>query len=297
MLLLLTPLMWGATFPAGKLALRRLPPLTFMAWTRGLGFLAILAMVPLLRRGGEGPKRPAHQAIGPGVLLGGLIFLAYVLQTEGLARTTATNAGFITCLYVVFTPILVALAFGRRVPRAAWRAVLLSLAGLALLSIRDLGHSRLHAGDMVVLASAVAWAGHVTGVGYFAPEFPAWTISLAQMAATAAFQLLAVSSAGLRFHAVASASVWPLLIITGAVGSGIAYTLQVIGQQKVTATRAVVLLAGESVFAAVFAAVWIGERLSAHQWVGASLVLVAMAYSELSARRPAELRLDPASAP
>src|SRR5947207_4752980 len=111
-LLLLTPLMWGATFPAGKLALRRLPPLTFMAWTRWLGFLAILAMVPLLRRGGDGPKRPAHQAIGPGVLLGALIFLAYVLQTEGLARTTATNAGFITCLYVVFTPILVALVFG-----------------------------------------------------------------------------------------------------------------------------------------------------------------------------------------
>jgi drug/metabolite transporter (DMT)-like permease len=68
-------------------------------------------------------------------------------------------------------------------------------------------------------------------------------------------------------------------------------------QQEVTAVRAVVLLAGESVFAAAFAAVWIGERLSMHQWLGALLVLAAMTFSELAARRPPELRLEPASAP
>jgi len=59
----------------------------------------------------------------------------------------------------------------------------------------------------------------------------------------------------------------------------------------------VVLLAGETLFAAFFSAVWIGERLSPHQWVGAILVLDAIAYSELSARRPAAARLEPASAP
>lgn len=299
-LLLLTPLMWGATFPAGKLALRHIPPLTFMAWTRGLGLLAIVALIPMMRRGadhGEPLGALAKRVLGPGLLLGSLIFVAYFLQTEGLARTTATNAGFITCLYVVFTPILASFLFRQRVPGAAWLAVIVAVVGMALLSVADLGEIRLHLGDLLVLGGAVVWAGHVTGVGYFAPKFPAWAISLAQMAVTFALQLVAVAGVGLRINEVSSARVWPLLVITGALGSGVAYTMQIMAQQTVTAVRAVVLLAGESVFAALFAAVWIGERLSILQWAGAIIVLGAMTFSELAARRPPAMRLEPASAP
>jgi drug/metabolite transporter (DMT)-like permease len=299
-LLLLTPLMWGATFPAGKLALRHIPPLTFMAWTRGLGLLAIVALIPVMWRGADHSEplaALAKRVLGPGLVLGALIFVAYFLQTEGLARTTATNAGFITCLYVVFTPILASFVFRQRVQGAAWLAVIVAVVGMALLSVADLGEIRLHLGDLLVLGGAVVWAGHVTGVGYFAPKFPAWAISLSQMAATFAFQLVAVAAVGLRFHEVSSVRVWPLLLITGALGSGVAYTMQIMAQQTVTAVRAVVLLAGESVFAALFSAVWIGERLSIHQWAGAVIVLGAMTFSELAARRPPAMRLEPASAP
>jgi len=297
LLLFPTPVLWGATFPAAKLALDHMPPFAFMAWTRGLGALSVLALVPLLRRSDPSPSRPFRTVIGPGLLLGAFIFVAYVLQTEGLNRTTATNAGFITGLYVVFTPILAALVFRQRVPRAAWLAVVVSAIGLALLSIRELGEIRLHVGDLLVLAGAVAWAGHVVGVGHYSPKFPSWTLSLSQMTATALFQLLAVAVVGLHAHAAMRGDVWPLLILTGVLGSGMAYTLQIMGQQSVTATRAVVLLSGEALFAAFFSRLWIGERLSVHQWAGAVLVLAAMAYSELSARRPAASRLEPASAP
>lgn len=297
LVLIPTPVLWGATFPAAKLALDHLPPFAFMAWTRGLGALAVLAMVPLLRRAERSESRPLRAAIGPGLLLGGLIFVAYVLQTEGLSRTTATNAGFITGLYVVFTPILAAIVFGQTVHRSAWLAVAASAFGLALLSIHELHQIRLHVGDLLVLAGAVAWAGHVVGVGHYSPRLPSWMLSLAQMTATALFQLIAVVAVGLRPHAALRGDVWPLLILTGVLGSGVAYTLQIVGQQSVTATRAVVLLAGEALFAAFFSAVWIGERLSAHQWVGAALVLAAMAYSELSARWRPATRLEPASAP
>ena len=87
---------------------------------------------------------------------------------------------------------------------------------------------------------------------------------------------------------------WPLLILTGVIGSGVAFTIQIMAQQTVTPGRAVVLLAGETLFAAFFAAIWLGERLSLHQWMGAALVLAAMAFSELSARRPGEALVDPA---
>lgn len=297
LILLSTPVLWGLTFPAGKLALDHLPPLAFMAWTRGLGFLSILVMVPFLRRTPSGANgSPPRAVITAGILLGALIFVAYMLQTEGLARTTATNAGFITGLYVVFTPILSAILFRQQIPRAAWLSVGISAVGMALLSIRELGHIHLYAGDLLVLGGAVVWAGHVVGVGRFSPKFSAWSLSLSQMGATALFQLIAVSLVGLRPGVALSGPVWPLLVITGVFGSGVAYTIQIVGQQGLTATRAVVLLAGEALFAALFAAIWIGERLVPHQWIGALLVLGAMAYSELSARRPVVERIEPASA-
>ena len=296
-LLLLTPVLWGATFPATKLALEDLPPFAFMAWSRTLGFLAILAAVPLLRR----TRRPENgrsgwSVVGAGCVLGGCVFVAYVLQTEGIARTSATNAGFITGLYVVFTPILVSLFLRRRVPRAVWLAVLLSVVGLALLSVRELEDVRLHLGDALVLAGAVAWAAQVTAVDHFSPHYPAWLLSLSQMGATAAFQLVAVVPVGLRPATAASLDVWPLLLVTGVLGSGLAYTLQIIGQQSLNATRAVVVLASEAIFAAIFAAIWIGERLKPHQWLGAVVVLVAIVWSEMAARRPAPAP-TPAAAP
>jgi drug/metabolite transporter (DMT)-like permease len=298
--LLLTPLLWGATFPATKIVLRRIPILTFMAWTRGLGFLAILIAVPLLRRSGqETQAAPWRRLAGPGLLLGALIFVAYLLQTEGLARTTATNAGFITCLYVVLTPILAAVVFRGRsahgISRAAWIAVAASVSGLALLSIRHLGSIHLYSGDLLVAGGAVAWAGHLVGISHFSPRFPAWQLSLTQMGVTAVLQLAVVAPAGLRPAVVAGHSVWPLLVLTGVFGSGVAYTLQIMGQRRLSVVRAVVLLAGEAIFSAIFSAVWIGERLSLHQWFGAALVLAAMAWSELSARRSTPI-IEPASA-
>jgi drug/metabolite transporter (DMT)-like permease len=281
-LLFVTPILWGATFPAAKVGLEAIGVFPFMFWTRLLGFLTILVAIPFVARGGI-TGRAVRGVLGPGVLLGGLIFVAYVLQTEGLARTTATNAGFITGLYVVFTPILGLMLFHRRTQRATWLAVGVSVIGMALLSVPALDDLRPRFGDLLVLASAVVWAGHAVGVGYFAQRHPAILLSVAQMGATAAFHAVALVPAG--FRAPDTGEVWLMLLITGVLGSGVAYTFQVVAQQTVTATRAVIVLAGESVAAAAISYVWLGERLEPHQWLGAVLVLAAMALSELSARR------------
>jgi drug/metabolite transporter (DMT)-like permease len=297
LVLLLTPILWGATFPGGKIALRHLPTPAFMAWSRLLGVLAIVALLPILRKAGEEPRRPIRDVIGPGVLLGALMFIGYTFQTEGLARTTATNAGFITGLYVVFTPLFAMAVFGHRAPRSAWAAVVISFGGLALLSITHLGTFRLHVGDLLVLAGAVAWAGHIATVGHYSTRFAPWLLSLAQMGVAAVLHLASSAGVGLHPGVAASLEVWPLLVLTGILGSGVAFTIQIVGQRDLTPARAVVLLAGETLFSALFSAIWIDERLALHQWAGALLVLAAMAYSELSARRsPAEM-LDPASAP
>ena len=296
-MLLLTPILWGATFPAGKIALRHLPTQAFMAWSRVLGVLAIVVLLSVLRKAGDEPKRPIRDVAGPGILLGALMFVGYTLQTEGLARTTATNAGFITGLYVVFTPVVAMAFFGHRAPGSAWLAVLVSFGGLALLSITDLGSLRFHAGDLLVLAGAAAWAGHIATVGHYSTRFAPWLLSLAQMGVASVFHLLATMGTGLRLETAASLEIWPLLVLTGILGSGVAFTIQIVGQRTLTPARAVVLLAGESLFSALFSAIWIDERLAMHQWVGALVVLAAMAYSELSARRPQAEMIEPAAAP
>jgi drug/metabolite transporter (DMT)-like permease len=295
--LLLTPILWGATFPGGKIALRHLSAPAFMAWSRVLGVIAIVALLPFLRRAGQEPKRPVRDLVAPGLILGALMFAGYSLQTEGLARTTATNAGFITGLYVVFTPLFGMAVFGHRAPRAAWLAVLVSFIGLALLSITDLGSLRVHTGDLLVLTGAVAWSVHIATVGHYSSRFAPVALSLAQMGSAAAFHVAASAGVGLQLDAALSRDVWPLLVLTGILGSGVAFTIQIVGQRDLTPARAVVLLAGESLFSALFAALWIHERLALHQWAGAIVVLSAMAYSELSARRPPEEMIDPASAP
>ena len=287
-ILLITPILWGATFPAAKVGLEAIGVFPFMFWTRLLGFVSILLVVPVVARG-QISREALREVVGPGLLLGALIFVAYVLQTEGLARTTATNAGFITGLYVVFTPLLGLALFRRTVRAAAWAAALVSVLGMALLSVPALDDLRPRAGDLLVLSSAVAWAGHAVGVGHFAGRHPPVLLSLAQMGATAAFHLVALVPTEAR--APDTGEVWLMLLITGVLGSGVAYTLQVVAQREITATRAAVILAGESVAAAAISYVWLDERLLAHQWAGAAFVLAAMAISELSARR-AELRAE-----
>jgi drug/metabolite transporter (DMT)-like permease len=289
--LLLAPLLWGATFPATKVGVEAIGVFPFMFWTRLLGFVTILAAVPLVARR-EVTRSAVRSLIGPGLLLGALIFAGYVLQTEGLARTTATNAVFITGLYVVFAPLLGMILFRRPVARAVWGAVAVSVLGIALLSVPSLGDLRPRAGDLLVLAGTVAWAGHVVGVGYFAERYSSVLLSLAQMGATALFHLAALGVTAAR--APDTSEVWVILLITGVLGSGIAYTIQVVAQRTITATRAVIILAGESVSAAAISFVWLGERLQLHQWVGAALVLTAMALSELGARR-ADLRAEQAT--
>ena len=290
LVLLLTPLIWGLTFPAGKEALEELPLLPFTAWSRLLGVVTLALTLPFLARRRLEPRR----LVLPGLVLGGLMFVAFLLQSAGLQRTTATNAGFVTGLYVVFTPVLGLVLFRRPVTLAAWAAVGVSVIGLALLSVPGLHDLLPRPGDLLVLASAVVWAGHVVAVGYFAGRHPALPLALAQLVGASAFHLVATAGEGL--HVGDALAVWPLLVITGVLGSGVAFTIQVVAQGSISPTRAAIILAGESVVAAAAAAIWLGERLAPHQWVGAALAVAAMVLSEVGARRRPELRLDPATA-
>lgn len=287
-------MLWGATFPAAKLGIGHIGVYPFMAWTRLIGFVTILIALPLLARR-EDLRGSLRRVLAPGLLLGTFIFVAYILQTEGLLRTTATNAGFITGLYVVFVPILGLALFRQRVGWVIWLAIILSVIGLIFLSVPELDDLSLRLGDLLVLMSAVAWAAHVVTLGRLVGKHPSGALSLSQMGFAALLHVITALVLGTGLRAgEAFTDTWHLLIVTGVLGSGVAYTLQVIAQTEMSPSRAVVILAGESVAAALFSAVWLGERLKPHQWFGATLVLAAMVVSELRARRE-DLRAEAAT--
>src|SRR2546422_434780 len=141
-------------------------------------------------------------------------------------------------LHVVFTPILGLLAFAHLPPRSAWAAIAVSFAGLTLLSVTNMGSIRFHSGDLLVVAGSVAWAGHITAVGYYSPRFPPWMLSLAQMAAASLLHLVVAAPGGMRLSTALSLDVWPLLILTGVLGSGVAFTIQILAQRTLTPVRA-----------------------------------------------------------
>jgi drug/metabolite transporter (DMT)-like permease len=168
----------------------------------------------------------------------------------------------------------------------------ISVLGLMLLSVPSLADLRPRPGDLLVLASAVAWAAHVVAVGHLAERHSSLLLSGAQMFWTALLHLAITVPVGVR--AAGAVEVWAMLLITGVLGTGVAYTLQIVAQREMTAARAVVILAGESVAAAAFSFAFLGERLQPHQWAGATLVLAAMVASELRARRQ-DLRAEAAA--
>lgn len=282
--LLVTPLIWGLTFPAAKLALAHVNPWAFTAWSRVLGLVALCAVLAVVR-----PPRAIWRwgLVPAGMLLGALMFSAFALQSVGLRTTTATNAGFITVLYVVFAPLGAALVTRRRPPRVAAVCLPMALAGLALLSLHGLA---LHRGDALVLACSIAIAAHIVAVSRFVKRYSALGLATAQLAATAAIHTVFALPSGIHLGRVAGD--WRLYLITGVLGSGLALSIQVLAQTQLTPLRTSVVLAGEALFAALASAVWLGERLGVREWCGAALMMCAIVVSEAQAwRRPP----DPAS--
>jgi drug/metabolite transporter (DMT)-like permease len=268
---------WGSTFVLVRDAVALVPPFAFIAYR----FLAAAVLLAALR--------PRLAAVGrrelatAGVLAGLALFAGYGFQTVGLQYTTASNAGFITGLAVVLTPLFAAVLL--RQPPGRWPVLgaLLAAVGLALLSLQRL---EVRQGDALVLGCAVAFAAHILLLGRFAPRFPSYPLAVVQLATAG---LLALGWAGVAGDLVVpgSAEVWVALAITSVVASAGAFLIQTRAQQEVSPTRTAVILTMEPVFAGLFGFLLAGERLSGRGWLGAGLILAGMLVAELGARRPA----------
>ncbi len=273
--LILVTAVWGVTFVQVKDAVELYPFLAFLA-VRYLIATAALAPVAVARLRGLG-----RDGLVAGAVLGVLVALGIGLQTAGLERTTVTNTGFITGLYVLFTPLLALLLFRTRVVPAVWLGVGLALLGLGLLSGVGAGDP---VGDALVLAGSAAYSLQIVLLERYAPRYDAIAFTQAEMlAAFAGFALVAVAAG--QIEPPRGWTVWGALLVTGIFASALGFLVQTWAQRRTSATRTALAFAMEPVFAGVFGFWLAGDRLGAVGWAGCAVIMAGILVAEPQAGR------------
>jgi drug/metabolite transporter (DMT)-like permease len=196
----------------------------------------------------------------------------YILQTLGLKLTGAAITGFITGLYVVFTPLIAAVALKARITLITWACVGVATLGLALLSLQ--GWS-IGFGELLVLGSAFAFGAHIIALGKWSPGRDAYAMTVVQLAMCALLTGIASLFEG-GYQLPPDRGVWATVIFTAVVCTAVAFVIQTWSQAHMSTTKVAVILTMEVVFAALFAIIIGGETLTLQKAIGGVLVVIAM---------------------
>jgi drug/metabolite transporter (DMT)-like permease len=266
---------WGVTFVQVKDAIDVYPLFAFLAvrYAIATGVLAVAGGRRVLTLGRSG--------FAAGGMLGGLLGLGIGLQTAGLERTTVSSTGFITGLYVVFTPLFGLLLFRTTVGLEVWAGVVLAVVGLALLSGVDVGSP---GGDLLVLASAAAQALQIVMVERYANRYDVIALVLVEMGACFAGFLVIALALG-QLEVPRGWTVWGALLVTSVFASALAYLIQVWAQRRISAARIAVVFSLETVFAGIFGYWLADDRLGWLGWGGCAVILAGIVLAEPSAAR------------
>jgi drug/metabolite transporter (DMT)-like permease len=272
LVLLVVAVLWGSAFAAQRTAALWGSVYVF----NGARFL--VAAVLLLPFAARRPLRRGQLAwmLAAGVIL----FTASALQQAGLKTTTASNAGFLTSLYVVLVPLVLLIGWGEKPGALALAAVTLAALGAYMLSAAGAFH--VQHGDLLEIAGAAFWAIHVVLLGKYASRYDALAFSMGQM--------LVASALNWMVSGFLEPLVLPLppdliraILYTAIVSLGLGYTLQVWGQRHTPPTDAALILSMEAVFAALAGYLILGERLTPIQLLGCTVIVLAVALSQLGA--------------
>jgi drug/metabolite transporter (DMT)-like permease len=264
---------WGLTFVMVQDAIEKLPTMAFL----GYRFMAAAVLVALIFR------RPLRELSAAGwrvgLLMGVFLTAGYVFQTFGLEHTSASNAGFITGLFVVITPLLGAAVLRARIGGVAWAAAAVSAVGLYLLS----GTHGVNEGDALVLGCAVAFSAHILATDRGAAGHHVGALLVVQLGLCGVI-CLAVGGALGDLQAPRGGDVWSALLVTAIVASAIGFFVQTYAQRHAPPARTALILASEPAFAGLFGFALNDERLSLLAWSGAALIMAAIVAVEVIPR-------------
>lgn len=286
---------WGATFSLVRESLDRTDPHFYLFLRFGLA--ALVTALVFRRR----IRLDDRTTMGKGVLLGGVLYLGFIFQTVGLAHTGAARSGFLTALYIVLVPLLLAIHLRRRPGARSVLAAAAALAGVAWLSGPDLvAGGNLGLGEGLTLVCAGFFALQILLAGALPVPGRVWTLHFWQLAT-----VTVLSAAGWLLlgeaRIVVDGQLWLSLLFTGVLGSVVALGIQLRWQPETTPERAAIVYSFEPVFAALTAWLLLGERLGWSELGGGALILVGLWLADAGpeadpvALAPAQIEGQPAA--
>jgi drug/metabolite transporter (DMT)-like permease len=290
LILLLAAAIWGFAFVAQRLGMEFLGPFTYTAVRFTLGVFVLLPFIYFRNLTAKTQRHEENTSLASWrllsgekkterrklivlqILLGIILFFGISFQQYGLLYTTAGNAGFITGFYVVLVPVA-GLFLGHKSHINLWIGVILAITGLYFLSVTR--EFTINPGDIYVSVCALFWTVHVLLVSYIAPRTDPIRTAIIQFSICALLSwFVAIGVEHIVFYAIIDAA-WPI-VYGGVMSVGIAYTLQIVAQQKAHPAYASIILSLESVFAVFGGWLILDEHFSSRSILGCGLMLTGM---------------------
>ncbi len=279
--LLFATLIWGGAFVAQSVGMDHLGPMSFQAVRSILAVAALLPMIALMDRspGTYIPRWKAKDLWKTGLLCGLALFVAQSLQQVGLLYTEPGKAGFITAMYIVLVPVF-GLFLGRKCGLRIWISVALAVVGLYLLSC--VGVTKINIGDLLILVSAAAFAVQILLIDILAQSIDGLRLNCIQfMVVTVLSALAAALTETPTWQGILDCAI-PLLY-AGVLSSGVAFSLQILGQQHLPPAPASLIMSLESVFAVLSGWLLLHQTLRPTELLGCGLVFIGVILSQTKA--------------
>lgn len=276
LLLLLAATIWGVAFVAQSVGMDYVGPYTFLASRSFLGAVVLLPVIYI--RDNRKIVVPQRQLLIAGICCGICLFVASILQQIGIVYTTVGKSGFITAMYIVIVPVL-GIFMKKKAGIRIWCGVALAVTGLYFLCMTP-GSISIQKGDVLTGLCAVAFSFHILIVDYFAPKLDGVKMSCVQFLTCGI-----LASVGMvlfeqpTIEAVLAA--WLPILYAGALSSGVAYTLQIVGQRGLNPTVASLLMSMESVISVIAGFVILKQALSVREMIGCVIMFCAIVLVQL----------------
>ena len=270
---------WGSSFVVMKDSLERQNVFSFLSSRFILAALLMVLYKPGVFRGLT--KKFIYRGIIAGILLGG----GYIFQTYGLTKTTVSNTGFITGLYLVFTPLISLIILKRHVLKIQWLAVVIATIGLFFISYNGV---TIGLGEILVLISAFIYGAHFVALGEWSDGKNTYALTFIQVVTVAALTSIFAFKDG--FQIAPDSTVWIAILYTAFFATFLGFLIQTKAQSVMSATVASVLLATETPFAVFFGLYFHSDPLTLRIITGGSLVMLAMALVIWSDNRKSSMR-------
>ncbi|WP_294156369.1 DMT family transporter [uncultured Clostridium sp.] len=285
-ILMITALIWGTAFVAQSVGMDYVGPFTFITARYIVGGLFLIPCIYLLDRINKKPVRESGKddkktLLTGGFLCGTALFTASCFQQIGIQYTTVGKSGFITALYIIIVPLL-GILFKKRVSVKVWISVVISLIGLYLLCMNE--SFSISRGDFLILMCAFCFSIHILIIDKYSSLVDSVRMSCIQFFVAGLLGVIPMfifENPQIKDMLNACSPI----LYAGIMSSGVAYTLQIIGQKYTSPVLATLIMSIESVFAALSGWIILGEVLSLKEYIGCCLVFSAIILAQLPDRK------------